>query len=434
MRLSLALLAVLAAAAPAAATPPWSAPAPITEPGRMGSDPLPVTSADGTTAVFYRRESTGAAGGVCSFVFRVSGAATFGGPRQLHGGCAGAVPYARRSVAALTLTSTPRGNTYSVAFGSSRGSFGRAKRMVSGAPVRRGSLAGNPEGTLAFAWFEDNGTRNDEVRVRIRPAGGSFGRAIRLDRDRVRNVVAAVGVRGEVLVAYEVRGHVKVRIRRRGHRRFDTAQTLRTDAAYNADLQAAVTANGRAIVAWSAKFLSEGGTQGPKFTEVAVRPAGSTRFYSAQRLERDPEGRIDLGNLRLVNVPSGPPLVAWTGREGGRAVVRVSESLPNGAFSPPVTVSPLGEDSHLTSVARGTDGQVAVAWSRDFDTPSQVYAAVRGPGAVAFGPAEQVSTGEDARRGQLTFGPDGRLTAVWQDISGVGDDRVLRIFAAERGS
>ena len=432
MRLALVLLASLAAgAAAAAAAPPWSGPVAITEAGRTASGPLPLTSADGTTAVFYRREGGGVPGGVCSFASRKPGAAAFGTPRLLHGGCAGAVTYARRSVAAMTLTSTGRGDTYSVAFGTTRGSFGRAKRIVSGRAVFRPVIAGNSRGRLAVAWFEDRGTANDRVYLRLRPPGGRFGAPILVAQDRVRNVAVAVGDRGDVLVAWDARGKVRARWRGARARSFARTETIRSRDAYFAALDAAVTSNGRAFLGWSAQFLSEGGDRGPKFHQVAVRPAGAARFREAQLLERDDRGSIDLGNLQLVAGPGDRPFAAWTGHDGERAVVRVAESDDRAVFGAPVAVSPAGADAHITSAARGPSGQIAVLWMTDHDTPSDVTGAFRAAGA-AFGPAEVVSAGENGRHGRLTFDTAGRLTAVWEDVFGAGDDRVLRIFAADR--
>ena len=432
MRPLLASLVALLLASPAQAAAPWSGATGITETSRSASGPEPLTSADGTTAVFYRREGGGVPGGVCAFVSRAPGAAAFGSPHLLHGGCAGAVTYARRSVAALTLTSTRRGSTYSVAFGTTRGSFGAAKRMVTSPRVRRAVIAGNSAGMLAVAWFEDRGTANDRVWLRLRRPGGRFGAPILVAQDRVRSVAVAVGERGDLLVAWDARGAIRARLRAPRRGTFGRTESIRSEDAYFAALNAALLPSGRAMLGWSAQFLSEGGDRGDRFTQVAVRPAGAARFRPAQLLERDARGSIELGNLQLVASRTGAPAAAWSGHDGDHAVVRVSEADAHGVFGAPVSASPAGQDAHLTSVSRGPDGQLAVLWSRGLDTPSDVFASVR-PAGGAFGPAELVSDGDDARSGRLAFHPGGRLTAVWEDTDGVGDARVRRVFAADRG-
>ena len=109
----------------------------------------------------------------------------------------------------------------------------------------------------------------------------------------MRSVSAAIGSRGDVLVAWDARGKIRTRFRRHGHG-FGRAETLRSDPTFFARLRTAVASSGRAYVAWAAQFLSEGGDRGPGFSEVAVRPAGAARFRRAQRLERArrrPHGR-----------------------------------------------------------------------------------------------------------------------------------------------
>ena len=197
-----------------------------------------------------------------------------------------------------------------------------AFRHAAGASARRGgsckhpriappALAGNARGDLALAWFEDRGTTNDRVYVALRRAGQAFGKPIRLATGRVRSVSAAVGSRGDVLVAWDARGKVRARLRRRGRGlrpRGDAALrpgVLRRAAHRGRELRPRLRGVGRA--ARSPRAASAG----PGFYEAAVRPAGAARFRRAQRLERLGAGPRRSASLDLALTGRGNALVAW---------------------------------------------------------------------------------------------------------------------------
>ena len=58
------------------------------------------------------------------------------------------------------------------------------------------------------------------------------------------------------------------------------ADTIRSEPAYNAEMHPVITPSGRAVLAWSAQFTSEGGSRGPVFFEAAVRSAGTQNARS----------------------------------------------------------------------------------------------------------------------------------------------------------
>jgi hypothetical protein len=284
--------------------------------------------------------------------------------------------------------------------------FGPSQRVVKHPRIAPPSLAGNDRGDLALAWFEDRGTTNDRVYVAIRRAGHDFGPPVRLATGRVRSVAAAVGSRGDVLVAWDARGKIRTRLRRHGRRSFGRAETLRSDPAFFARLRTAVTSSGRAYVAWAAQFLSEGGERGPGFSEVAVRPAGAARFRRAQRLERIGAGRT-VGSLDLALTGRGSAVVAWASDR-----VRAAETGAAGRFGAPRELSAPGVvlDDDLTppggvDVAATPAGARLVVWTA---AGPFIQAAFAPPGG-AFGPPENVAPGELPR---AAFNP--LPTAVWQ--------------------
>jgi hypothetical protein len=230
-------------------------------------------------------------------------------------------------------------------------------------------LAGNADGVLAIAWFDDRGTSNDAVMVAIRRAGAErFGKPRRLAREKVRSVSVAVGERGQVLVAWDAFGKVRTRLRRGA--RFGRTDTIRSFQAFNAKLQTAITANGRAIVGWTAKFRSEGGDGGPTYQQVAVRPAGGGRFRAAQLLSRTADAPDVEGTLRLD--VSGEPLVAWTQEDG----VMRARADAEGIFGAPEPVAPAG--AVLQDLAGGSafwiEGRALIADGAPVSTPGAAQA------------------------------------------------------------
>jgi hypothetical protein len=230
-----------------------------------------------------------------------------------------------------------------------RRTVARGRRLTS--PV----LAGNAGGLLALAWFDDRGTSNDVVKVALRLPGGGFGKPLRLAREKVRSVSVAVGERGQVLVAWDAFGKVRTRLRARS--RFGRTDTIRSFRAFNARLQTGVAANGRAIVGWTAKFRSEGGTAGPTYQQVAVRPAGGDRFRAAQLLGQTADAPDAEGTLRLD--VSGEPQVAWTQENG---VLR-SRADAEGVFGAAAPVAPAGSvlQDIVGDTTVWTQGRVLVA-------------------------------------------------------------------------
>jgi hypothetical protein len=254
------------------------------------------------------------------------------------------------------------------------------------------------------------------VYVALRRAGHGFGAPLRLATGRIRSVAVAIGPRGDVLVAWDARGVVRTRFKPAGRRAFGATDTIRSEDAFFAQLHPLVSASGRAIVAWSAQFASEGGSTGPVFYEVAVRPAGAGRFRAAQPLEQtSDEGQPR--EIRVVDDSTGRAVVAWSGHPDANRRVRAA-ALDNATlqFGPPQDVSAPGTDAFLTDLAAGPLGSLIVVWDDGIEPPKQVHAAVApGPGAP-FGPPEDVSPAQEAREGRAVFDPrTGIPTVVWSN-------------------
>jgi hypothetical protein len=406
---ALALL-VLALPAAAMADPPWSATQDLSAPHEF-VEPVDVTaSGDGTALAWWswqdgtgRQAATGA-----SLASRPPGGA-FGAQRAAPAGTQDIAAYAQTRAVALTdrLLDLSGPTRLSVAFGSTNGTFGSARRIVDerslgGIP----KLAVNARGDAAIAYYRNLGGTNNRVMVSLRRAGGSFGAPFQIAHGRIRSVAVAVGPRGDVLVAWDARGTIQARYRSPSASGFQAIETIASEPTFFAQIHAAVTGNGRGYLAWSAKFLSEGGSQGPVFNQVAVRPAGH-RFRAAQLLERDDPSRPQ--EPIALATSGNDATVAWTGFDGSNARVRVATTDAGARFGAPQDVSPAGRDGVVSDLA-AAGGTRLVVWDNGSFDANQVFAALGSAGG-AFGAPEAVSAPQEARAGRASLGAT--PTVVW---------------------
>jgi hypothetical protein len=294
---------------------------------------------------------------------------------------------------ALLATVNRSASRLSVRFGTAAGRFGRSRLVRRGVRIVHPSLAVNARGDAALAWFEDRGTRIDRVYVALRRAGHGFGTPRRLATGRIRNVAAAIGSARDVLVTWDARGVVRARFKSHRASSFRPTDTIRSEDAFFDDLHPLVMPSGRAAVAWSAQFLSEGGDQGPQFFQVAVRPAGGPRFRPARLLDRVDAPQGDFKPIDAVVDGSGFA-VAWTAGFGGHLKAVRGSGAPQD-----LGIGALGD------LAAGPGGRLAVVWDEGVDTtPNSVHAAMApGPGAP-FGAAEAVSpAGQDSFDPRVAF-------------------------------
>jgi hypothetical protein len=408
----LAGLLALALPAVAVADPPWS-PAQNVSLAHLFVDPVAVTaSGDGTTLAWWSwQDGVGqSADSGWSLASRPAGAGGFGPERPAPANTVAVAAYAQTRAVALTdraIGSASAGGTrLSVAFGSTGGSFGAQRTIADGPRLDRPVLAVNARGDAAIAYFQDRGVDNDRVLVSVRRAGGSFGAPFQVGHGRIRSVAIAVGPRGDLLVAWDAAGVIRARYRAPSSTGFQPIETISSDRTDFAQIRAAVADGGRCYLAWSAQLLTEGGTRGPVFNEVAVRPSGH-RFRAAQLLERDGSNRSQAPVA--IATQGRDASVAWTGFDGVNSRVRVAATDAAATFGAPQDVSPAGRDGVVSHLA-AAGGTRLVVWDNGSFDANQVFAAVAPPGA-AFGAAEAVSAAQEARAGRAVLTPT--PTVVW---------------------
>jgi hypothetical protein len=408
---ALAWLLALVVPAAAVADPPWSPPQNLSGP-HLFVNPVNVTgSGDGTALAWWSwQDGTGSSSSAGASVSSRPPGGAFGPERTAPAGTQAIEGYAQTRAIALTArATTPTAPTrLAVAFGSTAGSFGSQRRIVD-----ESSLGGLPRlavdasGDAAIAYFRNLGTTNDRVMVSLRRAGGSFGAPFQIAHDRIRSVAVAVGPRGDVLVAWDARGTIQARYKSPGSAGFQPIETISSDPTFFAQIHAAVTDGGRSYLAWSAQLRTEGGSRGPVFNEVAVRPSGH-RFRAAQLLERDGSNRSQ-APIALALTSSRDAAVAWTGFDGTSSRVRVASTDPSARFGAPQDVSPAGRDGVLSDLA-AAGGTRLVVWDNGGFDANQVFAALAPP-AAPFGAAEAVAPAQEARAGQAIVSPT--PTVVW---------------------
>jgi hypothetical protein len=409
---ALAWLLALALPAIALADPPWS-PQQNVSLAHLFVDPVAVTaSGDGTALAWWAwQDGVGqSANGGWSLASRAPGAGGFGPERPAPANVVAVEGYAQTRAIALTdraIGSASVGRTrLSVAFGATSGSFGTARTIADGPRLDRPVLAVNARGDAAIAYFQDRGVDNDRVLLSVRRAGASFGAPFQVGHGRLRSVAVAVGARGDVLVAWDDAGVIRARYRAPSSTGFQPTETISSDPTDFAQLHAAIADGGRCYLAWSAQLLTEGGSRGPVFNEVAVRPSGH-RFRAAQRLERDGSNRSQAPIA--IATEGRDATVAWTGFDGANARVRVAATDPAAHFGAPQDVSPAGSDGVVSDLADAA-GTRLVVWDNGSFDANQVFAALAPPGAP-FGAAEAVSAAQEARAGRALLGA--LPTVVW---------------------
>ena len=308
----------------------------------------------------------------------------------------------------------------SVAIGAVSGRFGSPLPIAGTVWVGSASLAGNRNGELLLAWISSPRAGHRRVWASVHLPGRGFG-APQLISSSANGlaVTASVGpgshalVRGrfasDMVVAFDSeRGRMLVRVRPHGHD-WGAVADIGPAAVGNANEVATpyIGRNGRIVVAWYHRQLSEGGEQGPSYTQIAVRPPNRRTFLPAQTLAKSKNGPLS-GDVALVGGYGYPPLLAFlaTASSGeptpARSVVRVSSSHGD-RFSAAQAISPAGQWATDVAAAASPSGPI-VTWLGGPNAPfsslspsAAVYAALAAPGSNRLGAAVEVSPAEHAQ-------------------------------------
>jgi hypothetical protein len=401
------LLAVAALAAlptTAVAAPPWSTP--VTVPGALGSStPLAVTPS-GTAVVLapISRDAPGSSG-TPTELFALGPDGQPGTPQPVALAAGLLTTYAKNHVAAAgsTLvggTITDRSHS-TVALGTAGGSLGAARGLTGSTGQHVFGLAGNAHGDVAVLTGDASRRRT----LYLRRAGSTtFRVALRITvGHRARGATVALGSRSDVLAVWEDNHHIFARhLGRTGH----AGAIHQIGDGVQSNLQAAINDSGRLEVAWKTQRVNEGESNTPAIVRYATAAPGHG-FGSQRTVETVGAGGtgrfVGAPGVRLLPEFHGRTLLAWTGFQAGRFVVRAADFV-NGHRGTPQTLSPTTEDAVLGDAAARADGEAVVAWRSGVQgadsvpgATQTVFASHRDAGAGSFGAPEQVSdAGESA--------------------------------------
>jgi hypothetical protein len=428
-----AVLIAAAAAAPAGASAdaPWSAPAPVDGVSstttllttQIGGRILVGTSSSASLAsptVVARVQADGSTSRRQTLAIAYAKAATF---RRAGVVVAGSRP-------ALISAAAARAPVV-VALGSVRGIHGvGTPRTLPGTGGQWVSaVAGNPaSGTIAIvtASMFGGGTPTRTVWLY---RGGTFYRALTFrPQTNARDAAVAVGAHGDVLVAWQGRRTISARhFSPTG--RAGTVHHL--GAGVQSALQARIDDDGRLEVAWESQRVAEGFAATPATVSYTSAPHGG-RFARARVVGGSSltgTGRYVMRpGVRLVGTGPNASVLAWTDYDGTRFRVQVA-GVTAGTVSAPQTVSAADGDAVLGDLASSPAGGQLVVWltgthGNDPSGPQRVAAAMRPPGAAAFGAPQLVSEPVGPP------GPAANATSVPFAPSAAVDSRVGRGWAA----
>jgi hypothetical protein len=211
-----------------------------------------------------------------------------------------------------------------------------------------------------------------------------------------RDVTVAVSPGGQLLVVWEDRHEVFAR--HRGARgTWGAVHPL--GPGIQSNLQAAMDATGRMLVAWKSQRVDEGEAATPAVVSFATAAPGRG-FGPARTIEtvgQTGAGRyVSAPAVRLLVTTRDEALLAWTGFDGAHFVAR---ALPvaQGHLGARQQLSPAGVDAVLADAAVADDGRALVLWRSDVMGADPVpgrqphlFGNVRPAGATTFAAPEAI--------------------------------------------
>jgi hypothetical protein len=391
---ALAAAALLLTASIAAADPPWSPPAAL--PG-AGNGPAIATPAGNVVALTTSDRTQPP--GTASQLLRLdpaTGAVRSAAGLDLAGTAIAA--YGRDHVAIAGTSIGPSGTVDDqsrVRVGTTAGASGTPTlRTLAGTQSQNVSaISGNARGDVALS------TRGGRTRlIWLKRAGaGTFARVLTINvGSTARDVTVAVSPDGQLLVVWEDRHELLAR--HRGARgTWGAAHTLGPGVQSN--LQAAIDATGRMLVAWKSQRVDEGEAATPAVVSFATAAPGHG-FGSRRLIETvgvTGTGRyVSSPGVRLAVTTRNQALLAWTGFDGAHFVARAAP-IAQGHVGARQQLSPVGVDAVLADAAVANDGRALVLWRSDVlgadPVPGRrphLFGNVRPAGATTFGAPEAI--------------------------------------------
>ncbi|MGV9311136.1 hypothetical protein ACWDR0_02940 [Streptomyces sp. NPDC003691] len=411
---------------PAAAgvTGPWSTPVALSA---TGADTVHVaevrTAGNGDVVAASFRQSPGSAQTDLQVAIRPAGSAVWGTPTvvdTLPAGTANARLFTAPD-GSVTLTWVKLGaqDTVRTAVLASGGTaFSAPADIATGTDYIAPTTAVGANGRAVTAWIRQ-GDRITDVYVSERAnATAAWSAPVKLDSTPAETLESSL----EALITPDGTATVVW-----GENRADGASVVSSDlvagattwstaaalsgAAISAAVpRASVAPDGSAVLSWLSHPSS---AWGPDSLDVLIRPAGSTQWGAPQKA-----ATVDSpAASRPLIGPDGQITMVWRGyTANGFHIQSTTRSPVTGAWSPTANVTTAySRDEYDAEI--GPDGSVHVLWTQQDDSGwSQVVHYAGRSGGVWSAPAALMAQPSGVAEGHVAGGPDGRTTAVWQEL------------------
>ncbi|MGI8801642.1 MAG: hypothetical protein ACR2KV_05630, partial [Solirubrobacteraceae bacterium] len=295
-------------------------------------------------------------------------------------------------------------------------------------PIRadpaRAATATSYLGDVALATVSAR-TGRVQLRIQRHGAAGLLGPFVLSQRTTpVTGLAVGLDYRGDALVVWAQDGLIYRRVLHASGRLEGAERVAPTPPAPH--LQALISDDNRGIVAWSSDV-----TSGPTTTTSVYLDASNSgvHFGPPRLLERfrDPPGlRLSEGSIRLVRLASEGVMIAWTGMNGGRYIVRAA-SVSLFVRRPSSVISTGPGDAVLADLATGPHNEAVALWitaprlAAGFDFRHASLLAARGivaaPAIADFSGPEMIAGPAPIAAPRAAVDPaTDDAVAVWEDL------------------
>ena len=275
------------------------------------------------------------------------------------------------------------------ATGRTDGTFGAFRQIAAAAGAF--SAAANPSGDALVAFTSPRGT---VLRVSERHAGGSFGAPRKLSGAAIMPAVA-ISPRGDRLAAWFSRGILRARVRPAGKPWGPVQKVSRETGGGIPALRAAVSANGRLVLAWENADVRE---DRPVRLDARVAVRARSGGWHVARLEHamlaGDAFAADPAAIPLFD-SGGRLLVAYTAKRGTGTAVEIADVTESARVTSTTTPSGAAINATLDDAAAGEGSRLAVTWAQHDPSGSvHTFAALRPERGPFDAPADLTPPGQ----------------------------------------
>jgi hypothetical protein len=271
-------------------------------------------------------------------------------------------------------------------------------------------------GTAIAVWRTRSNGTNDIVQASTRPSGGSWSTPVDLSAagEDATNPQVTVGADGTAIAVWTrsngTNDIVQASTRPSGGSWTTPADNL-SEAGQDASApQVSVDANGTATAVW----IRDNGTN--DIVQASTRPRGGPWSTPVANLS---EAGEDAGSPQVAVDANGTAIAVWNRSDGSNTIVQASSRPSGGSWTTPAdNLSEAGQDAWAPQVSVDANGAATVVWNR-YDGSNFIIQSSRSADGVTWDtPVDLSDPLQDALAPQVTVGPSGLVTAVWERSNG----------------